>query len=338
MTTLNDIVARIRAFDPERSLGLRAPLPPIVLEIDRGEVTLVRMRPRRGKPPLLEAHAARPVPEGTVPASIFQTVQPVGAELSQRLRELFETSGTRPGRVSVVLPDNLAKISLLHLPERPASPRRLDELVRAKMRRSVPFRIDDARLTYQVFGGAERGVVVLVVLVRRALVEQLEAALESVGARPGLIDLSTTNLLNLSRARLEQAGGSGEAAALLNCAANYFSLVIVRGGRLIFYRCKTFSIDAEHEASAGIGLLGREVANSLAYYREKLEGNGLAAVLVRTVGRPFDEIAGRLRELGCGSVEPIDPSSRFEVGALQLDGAALQRIAPAIGAAVGRGR
>lgn len=333
--TLNDIVARVRAFDPERTLGLRPPLPPLVLVTDRDEVALLRVKNRRRGAPLVEAFHARPLPDGTVPASIFQSVQPIGGELTERLRELFEQSGSKPGRVSLVLPDNLAKVTLLSLPERPASPRQLDELVRAKMRRSVPFRLDDARLSYQVLSGESREVSVLVSLVRRALVEQFETALDAIGARAGLIDLTTTNLINLCRDRLDVTGREG-ASALLNCAKHYFTLAIVRHGRLIFFRCKTFSI--EDGASGPNGLLGREVANSLAYYREKLGGDTIDSVLVRTVSTPFDELAAKLRALGCGAVEPVDPARRIDADGVRLDAQALQRLAPGIGALVGRGR
>ena len=255
---------------------------------------------------------------------------------ADRIRDLFEATGTQPGRVSLVLPDNLAKITLLQLPERPASARQLEELVRAKMRRSVPFRLDDARLSYQPLAGPAGEFAVLVVLVRRALVERLEGVLESLGARPGLIDICTPNLINLCREQLVQRSRSDGDAALLNCAGNYFSLVIVRDGRLIFFRCKTFA-PAEHQSSGPNGMLVREVSNSFSYYREKLAGEGVRTVLVRTVSEPFEQIAERLGGLGCECVERIDPTAILTLGEdVNLDPERAQRIAPAIGAVAGR--
>ena len=49
-------------------------------------------------------------------------------------------------------------------------------------------------------------------------------------------------------------------AALLNSTADYFSLVIVRGGRPIFFRCK--SLGEEPPAANGNGVLVREMAGS----------------------------------------------------------------------------
>jgi len=338
MKSITEMLDRLRGLEPEAALGLKPPYPPVALQIAPGEVALVRVRRARRGRSLLEAHGVRPIPEPCIPASIFQPVTGPAEELTARLGELFEHSGTRPGRVSLVLPDNLAKVSLLPLPERPASRRHLEALVHAKMRRAVPFKLDEASLAYQLLPGDGREASVLVVLVRRSLVERFEKALESLGARIGLVDISTPNLLNLCRGTLEGASRNGGDAGLLNCARNYFSLVLVRDGRLIFFRCKTFAIDDAIDRGPN-GVLVREIASSLSYYREKLGGGAVGKIFVRTVLTPFDEIARKLGGLGVGAVEPLDPTR--EVGLEQgvsLDSATAQRLAPAIGAALGRSR
>jgi hypothetical protein len=335
MATLNDMVAKLRGLDLERTLGLRPPYPPVAVEVDRSDAVLVRLKPRRGQKPVLEAHQSRAVPEASVPPSIFQGATGSPEELGGKLSELFVATGTKPGKISVVLPDNLAKVTLLDLPERPASPRHLDELVRSKMRRAVPFRLEEASIAYQVFSGEKRGVTVLVVLTRRSLVERLEKAFELAGARPGLIEICTPNLVNLCRLPLAQACASGADAALLNCARDYFSLVIIRDQRLIFFRCKTLSFDGQSH-SIPDGVLVREVANSFAYYADKLGGQGVGTVMVRSISTPVDEIAGKLAELGIESVKRIDPVAWVEPNGTAVDETAGQLLAPAIGAAVGR--
>jgi hypothetical protein len=313
--------------------GLRPPYPPIVLELEGQEVVFVRLkRAGRGKP-LLEAHEVRDLPELRVPASIFEPLPAPAEGVSQQIRQLFEVTGTRPGRVSVVLPDNLAKITLLDLPERPASRRQLEELVRAKMRRAVPFRLEEARLTYQQLPGEGRHVSVLVVVVRRALVERIERAFSVFGARAGLVDICTSNLINLCRGRLDELSQSSGDAALLNCARHYFSLVIVRGGRLIFFRCKSFAVTSE-KAPARNGLLRREIANSFSYYREKLDGKGIHTVLVRSVDLSREEIAEKLTGLEIEQIDSVDPLGAVELPAgVHIDGPAAQRLAPVLGAA-----
>jgi hypothetical protein len=239
--------------------------------------------------------------------------------------------------VSIVLPDNLAKISLLTLPERPASARDLEELVRARMRRAVPFRLEDARLSFQVLAGEGREVSVLVVLVRRALVEGLERAVESIGGRVGLVDVATCNLINLCHARIEEASRDGADVALFNDASRYFSLVIFRGGRLIFFRCKT--LGEEGEAEAPNGELTREIAGSLSYYREKLDGKGIGMLFARAVHGAPPALVHALAVAEPQRIVPIDPLAVLDAGHTSALGPELaQRLAPAIGAAIGRRR
>ncbi|NIM00247.1 MAG: pilus assembly protein PilM [Acidobacteria bacterium] len=335
MTSLQEIWARLDGT--AAAVGLRPAYPPVALDLEQRVVSLVRCKPRRGRKALLEAHVQRRLDDPVLPDSIFQPAGKTTPDLVDRLRELFEAGGTRPGRVSLVLPDNLAKISILQLPERPASQRELDELVRSKMRRAVPFRLDDVMISYQVVPGTGSAVGVLVVLVHRAVVERLESTFEAFGARAGLIDLATPNLINLVRARIDRLGADGGDVALVNCAERYFSLVITRDGQVIFYRCKTFAASADGTPTPN-GSLSREVAHSFAYYREKLGGEGIGAVLLRSTSLPNEEVVRHLAGLECERIEPIRLEHNIELAdGVQLDNDAAQRLAPAIGAAIARG-
>ena len=84
-------------------------------------------------------------------------------------------------------------------------------------------------------------------------------------------------------------------------------------------------------------MLARELSGSFSYYQEKLAGKAIQCTLVRSVGTPFEEIRGRLVDLGYDRIERICPAERFEPG----DGAApeastVERLAPALGAALAR--
>jgi hypothetical protein len=339
MASLSEMMDRIRGLDLERALGLRAAPPRIALEVDGHEFSLVRMRAKRGSPPVLEDHRVERFDEPGVPSSIFDQNSVRSADLTERFRRLLGSDGGRPGRVGLVLPDNLAKIALLPLPERPASHKQLVELVRFKMNRAVPFRLSDAVISFQVLPGTGRGVTVLVALMRRPVVERYEKALEAIGAKPGLVDLCTPNLLNLCRARIQQESEADD-VALLNCTPAYFSLLIVRGSRLIFYRCKSYGADngAEGGEERANGLFVREMAGSLSYYEEKLEGSGIGTMIVRSIASPFEEIREKLADVGVKRVEAMNPAEAFTLDeGVELDGQAAQRLAPALGAAVGRG-
>ncbi|HET9298436.1 MAG TPA: pilus assembly protein PilM [Candidatus Polarisedimenticolaceae bacterium] len=345
MMRISSLLEPLRGLDLERALHLRPRYPAAALEVDRKEMVLVRLRRRgRGKPEL-EVAEARPLPEQAAGSSIFKPNLGTPEEMASRLRKLLEATGTKPGRLSLVLPDNLAKISLVSLPERPSSARRLDEVLRFKLRRAVPFRLEDAVLTHQVLPGEGAGVTVLVAVMLRGVVEQYERALEAAGVRPGLVDLCTPNLYNLCRPQMTAAAADGGDVGLLNVASGYFTLLIVRNERLVFYRCKSYAaVDGDEDAGTpmppGPGLdtlMARELTSSLSYWREKLGGQRLSRVLLRAVNGAATEVPPILEGLGVGGVEPIDLSRGLSIpDGLRLAPAVAQRIAPAAGAAVGR--
>jgi hypothetical protein len=334
MASLKDMLDQLRSSDLERRLGLRPAYPHVALELDRNSMALVNLKAKRRGRPVLESYRVQESGEGGVPATIFDQNIAEPTELAQRLRRLFESGGVRPGKLSLVLPDNLAKLSLLQLPERPPSRKQLDEVIRFQTRRAVPFRISDATMSYQLLPGEGKGVQVLVALIRRALIERYETALEAIGARPGLIDLCTPNLLNLCRDKIDAASADGD-VAFLNCASTYFSLAIIRGGRLVFLRCKSYGMGNGQPAPVN-GLLGRELGYSLSYYEEKLGGTGIRTLLVRSAETPFEELSGQLTGLDADRVELIDPVATVDSEGGSVEPSVAQTIAPALGAAIGR--
>jgi type IV pilus assembly protein PilM len=337
MSLLASVMEPIRRLDLERFVALRASIPPVAVEMDRAEMLLVRVRRRRRGSPEIEAHAVRPMPAAAAASSVLRPGLDATEESVRQARALFESTGTRPGRVTLVLPDNLARVSLMSFPERPPNRRHLDEMVRFKLRKSVPFRLEEAIISYQTLPGHTKETHLLVALMLRSVVEQYEQVLEAAGARPGRVEISSLSLFNLCRRTIGKAALGDRDVALLNCARGYFSLLIVRGERLLFYRSK--SLVAGDEAPEAVEpVLNRELATSLSYYQEKLGGQAIATTFVRDVTAPPGARAASLEALGFGAVVPVDlaPALATKNGTA-LDPGVAQRIASVAGAAVGRG-
>ena len=339
MSTLSKITDQIQGIVQRRMPSFRPAYPLVALEMDAREMVLVRLKRKgRGKP-TLEAHEVRPMPEPREPLSMFRPSLAPAPAITGVIQEMFTKTGTKPGKISLVIPDNVAKISLLSLPERPPTRKQLEEILRFKLRRSVPFRMDDAIISYQVIPAEGKAVNVLVALMHRLVVEQFEAAVRAAGARPGLVDLCTPNLLNLCRKELDELNRQGHDAALLNCAGPYFSLVIIRNGRIIFFRSKSLHGSGADGAEApDAAVLARELNHSLAYYQEKLNGTGVHTLMVRTVVGS-EAILPALEGLGFGSIRTVDPASSLEIATgMRMESSTAQRLAPAVSAATGRGR
>lgn len=335
MSMMSPILDRLSRVSLEGSGSLRPRYPAVALEVNSLEIVLVRVRHRRGRP-TVETIEARPLPEQGPVSTVARPHLAKPQEVAARVREAFEASGSRPGKVSLILPDNLAKLTLMSLPERPASRKQLQEIIRFKLRKTVPFRLEDAAISYQFLGGNDKEPTVLVAVMLRSVVEQYERVLQEIGARPGLVALCTPSLFNLYRSEMARAAGADGDVALLNCAHSYFSLLILRGEQLIFYRCKSFAPADQDGSPAPNGSLSRELATSLSYYQEKLEGRGIRAAYLRSVALPVSEVAEMLNRLGLERIEAIDPSVLLGIPErLHVDRALGQRIAPAIGAAAG---
>ncbi len=336
MSLVASLLEPFRRVDLERWAFFRASVPPVAVELDRAEMVLVRLRSRRRGRPVLEAHASRPMPEAVTESSNLRVSLGETDTTVRKARELFESTGTRPGRISLVLPDNFARVSLLSFPEHPPSRRHLDEMVRFKLRKSVPFRLEEAAISYQVLPSAKSDMTVLVALMLRSVVEQFEQVFEAIGARPGRVDLSTLSLYNLCRREIEKASAQERDVALLNCARGYFSLLIVRGEQILFYRSKAL---AGEDGGAPIAepVLNRELATSVSYYQEKLGGQGISTTFVRDVTAPPGQRSGSLEALGLGTVVPVHLAWSLDLPpGRDLDPDAGQRIAPAVGAAARR--
>ena len=337
MSPFESILKPLRRLTPETLLDLRPGYPPVAVEIDRGQLALVRLKPHRRNRPAMEAFHIQSAPEHAVGASIFRPNLGSLDEMIAQVRDLFARSGTKPGRVSLILPDNLAKVSIVTLPERPATRKQLSELLRFKLRRSVPFRLEDAVISSSVLPGPGPEFNVLVAVMLRSVVEQYETAFEAAGARPGLVDLCTPSLFNLVRRELLAATASGSDAALLNCTRNYFTLIIAHAGRVVFYRCKTYAGGEETDPHGRLSVMGRELASSLSYYQEKLSGVGIGTLFVRAVAPGLEDVVPALERLGLISVRAIDAALAVDPDAgARFDAIDGQRLAPALGAACGR--
>ncbi len=325
--------------------GFEARLPPryptAAVEIAPDRVTAVRVAAdRKTRTVALRACESLPLPEGAIDAALGRpnilAAEPVAAAVASVLAKI----GSSENRVSVLLPDHVARVALLSFAMLPRTRRELAELVRFRMAKSLPFKAEDAVMDLMILAGGSGGggpsaASVLAVFIHRAVLEQYEALLTAAGYWPGLVGLSTFELYNLFRPRLESRALPDKDSLLLNVTPHYLSILIFRGDDLIFYRCKP------HPAGAGIDetLVGlrREMYTSLAFYQEKLLGRGIGRGFLRATGVSAAAVQEAVRgEAGC-ETEALDLLQVLPVAeGVALGADAASGIAPAAGAVLGR--
>src|SRR5262249_30595022 len=128
---------------------------------------------------------------------------------------------------SLVIPDNYARVSILPFETMPGSRRDTLDLIRYRVKKAVPFKVEEAALDYQVVGGPGGQIHVLAVLIPRSVVEEFEAVFGSFGIQIGLVELSTFSLMNVYQPILAKEIRPGDAFLLVNVSGTYFSFAIV---------------------------------------------------------------------------------------------------------------
>jgi hypothetical protein len=247
-----------------------SPPPPAAIEVTSTRVNVVALSVH-GAAPTIDAHTSEPLPAGLVTPVINGVNIHDQAAFTAALKRALERISPRPRRVALILPDTVVKVSMLRFDKVPPKPQELEQLVRWQMRKTVPFRIEDAQLSWVEAaelpsGGRE----LLVLAARRDLVESYERACDEAGVHAGIVDIASINLVN---AVLGTAPGSSSGDWLLVCTApESATLIVVRDGRVIFYR--------NRPSEGGVHDMGDLVHQTAMYYEDRLGGQAFGRVVL----------------------------------------------------------
>src|SRR5262245_39909360 len=124
----------------------RAPAPEAAVEVASQRVSAATIELRGGRP-VIGRHAFEALPEGSVIPSLVGTNIVHKAAVVETLRRVLDEVG-RPRRVGLVVPDPVAKVSLVKFTELPARGQDLDQLVRWQVRKAAPFPIEEAQVSH----------------------------------------------------------------------------------------------------------------------------------------------------------------------------------------------
>ena len=277
-----------------------SPAPAAAVEMAAGRVSAASLEWRGGQA-VVSAHASEELADGAlVPSLTAANIHDRPAVLGA-LGRVLERIG-RPRRVGLVVPDVIARISLVRFEKVPARMQDLHQLVRWQVRKSAPFPIEEAQVTFVPGMRAEDGQEFLVSLARRDVIEEYEMLCAEAGAHAGIVDLATINVIN---AVLAGAGAPTADWLLVNITTSYTSIALLRGPHVIFFRNR--AADTE-------GTLADLVHQTAMYYEDRLKGAGFARVLLAGAGAAethltgeIDQIRRSLEERLRTAVDTVDP-------------------------------
>lgn len=242
-----------------------AAAPTVGVELAGHRVSAVVLSSHRGKPSVA-AHAAEPLPPGAlVPSLTAPNIRDAALVVEALKRVLERVGGAR--RIGLIVPDPVAKVSLVRFQQVPSRAEDLDQLIRWQVRKAAPFAIEDAQVAFGHGARWSDGQEFVVAMARRDIVAEYEAVCEAAGAHAGLVDLSTFNVANVV---LAGEGVGPTDWLLVNVAPDWVSMAIFRGGDLISFRSRS---------GDGDGTLADLVHQTAMYYEDRLSGAGFSRVL-----------------------------------------------------------
>lgn len=165
---------------------LRDPPPEFVFEIAADGIAISRTRP-----PSALQHA--PLKPGViVPSPVKENILDAAA-FAEAIRKLTPPASGRGKRgVAVILPDNCVRIAVLDFETLPEKEEELRPLVSFRLKKSVPFDIEEAALSYFV-----QGKKVLVTVTPAEIVRHYETPFRAAGLQPGFVTVSSLATLDL---------------------------------------------------------------------------------------------------------------------------------------------
>ena len=263
---------------------LASPPPNAALEITAARVTAVGVSDQR-QTTIINAYASEALPNGAVEPALNAANVHDSSALSAAIRSTLSSLGHRSRRVALVLPDSVAKVSLIRFDKVPEKASDLDQLIRWQVRKAAPFRIEDAQVAWQpgiaVPGGGRE---YLVTVARRDIVLSYERVCEAAGTHAGIIDLASFNHVNAVLASGRMAGDW----LLLHVAADYTTLAVVRADDIVSFRNRTGATEED---------LVELVHQTAMYHEDRLGGGGFSRVVLAGASVLGIEETDRLRRL-----------------------------------------
>lgn len=142
--------------------------------------------------------AFKPLPENTVSASpLRDNVQNVDV-FDAAVRGLYPANGKNRRRAALILPDYSARVQVLDFDSFPTKPEEQLQLIRFRVKKTTPFDIDTAVISYHVQRADHGKIDVITAIVALEVLARYEATFRNAGYHTGFVTTSTLAALPLA--------------------------------------------------------------------------------------------------------------------------------------------
>jgi type IV pilus assembly protein PilM len=134
----------------------------------------------------LEASAAHELAPGSVIPDLVEGNLRQREAVSAAIRETLDSVAARTHDVIAIIPDAAVRVVLLEFDTLPSDSEEAAGVVRFRMKKSLPFDVDKARVSYHV-QKTDQGVRVVAAVALASVVEDYETAFRDAGFSPGVV-------------------------------------------------------------------------------------------------------------------------------------------------------
>ena len=282
--TIQDQVRKIGAVQRLMQWLDAMPRPAVAVDISWNRVSVVRWS-RAGK---LEGFAIEPLAAGMIVPSAVETnivdVAGVRAAMARACKIIHATGE----HAALLLPDPVIRIFVQHFDEFPRDSQEAIPLLRWKLKKSVPFEMNDAVLSYVRQESRQGGFDIVTTIARLRVIREYEELVESVGLNAGVVSGSSLAALAL----LENL----RPTLVARVSDRSLTTAIIRDGALCGYRCTELPAGgAELTPQA----LLDEIYPFAAYFHDAWHER-IESVCISGIGSRFAKFAGPIEiELKC---------------------------------------
>ncbi len=218
--------------------------PKVACEISADRVLAGRVSETGGH--VLEACASSELAPGSVVPDLIETNLRQPDAVYETVRDTLGSIGGRSRDVIAVLPDASVRVVLLDFDTLPSKRDEAESVVRFRLKKSLPFDVEKAKVSYHV-QPSNGSVRVIAAVALANVVEDYEAAFRQAGYEPGVVMPSMLAALGAAHAP--------QPSLIIKVDARTTSIAILDGEQLLLFRTL--------ENTRGVTITGEQLAEEV---------------------------------------------------------------------------
>lgn len=266
--------------------------PKLACEISADRVLAGRVSENGGH--TLEACASSELAPGSVVPDLIETNLRQPDAVFETVRDTLGSVGGRSRDVIAVLPDAAVRVVLLDFDTLPSKRDEAESVVRFRLKKSLPFDVEKARVSYHV-QPSSTGVRVIAAVALANVVDDYEAAFRQAGYEPGVVMPSMLAALG--------AADAPKPSLVIKVDARTTSIAILDRDQLLLFRTL--------ENTRGVTITGEQLAEevypSVVFFQDTYQMN-IGQIFVAGLPEPGGAAPALRAQTGAQVTDLVNPS------------------------------